>query len=230
MKLASLVFLSGVVLLSAACSSTTVLLANFNAESLGGPPAATQPTGTLEFKDGAGSVRVVSPPTGDNVGKQWLRVSHPTVGPSAVETVMRARFDTFHGAGKYNLVAAVFIPTGTGAVSLDLETINGSITSSPNFLHLDFMPENNVRLNDNDGDRFGSFPRDTSFVLTILVDSTVAPPTVRISLLGGGGATGQRDLVLPSIAGSFGAVRWWIGFQWKGEFFIDDVLVTKQSS
>ena len=230
MKLASLLLLSAAALLSAACGSTTVLLANFNAEPLGGPPAATQPTGTLEIKDGAGSVRVVAPPTGDNVGKQWLRVSHPTAGNMSPETVMRARFDGFHGAGKYNLLAAVFIPTGTGAVSFDLETINGSLASSPNFLHLDFMPENNVRLNDNDADRFGSFPRDTSFVLSILVDSTVAPPTARVSLLGGGSATGQRDVVLPSLASSFAAVRWWMGFQWKGEFFIDDLLVTKQGS
>ena len=230
MKLASLLFLSVAVLLSAACSSTTVLLTNFNAEPLGGPPATVQPTGTLEFKNGAGSVRVVSPPAGDNAGKQWLRINHPTAGPTSEETVMRAQFDTFHGAGKYNLVVALFIPTGTGAVSLDLETINGSLASSPNFLHLDFTPENSVRLNDDDTQRFGSFPRDTSFVLSILVDSTVAPPTARISLLGGGSATGQRDVVLPPIAGSFGALRWWMGFQWKGEFFLDDLLVTKQSS
>lgn len=229
MKLASLFLLSAAVLLSAACSSTTVLLANFNAEPLGGPPAATQSTGTLQFKDGSGSVRVVSPPTGDNVGKQWLRISHPTAGPLAEETVMRARFNSFHGAGKYNLVVALFIPTGTGSVSLDLEAFNGSIESSPNFLHLDFTPENDVRLNDDD-ERFGSFPRDTSFVVSILVDTSVSPPTARITLVGGGSATGERDVVLPSIANSFGAVRWWMGFQWKGEFFIDDLLVTKQSS
>ena len=227
MKLTSVMFLSAAVLLTAACSSTTVMLANFNAEPLNGPPAATQPTGTLEFQDGGGSVRVVAPPTGDNVGQQWLRISHPT-HPSQ-ETVMRARFDAFHGAGKYNLLTAVFIPTGTGAVSLDLEAFNGSLASSPNFLHLDFMPENNVRLNDNDADRFGTFPRDTSFVLSILVDNSATPPTARISLLGGGSATGQRDVVLPAIANSFGAVRWWMGFQWQGQFFIDDLLVTKQN-
>lgn len=216
--------LAAVLLLVAACNSTTVLLANFNAEPLGAPPAFNQPTGTMQFVNGAGSVTIANPPGSTT---KWMRVSHPTV--PTPETVTRARFDAPHGAGKYNLVTALFIPTGTGAVTLQLEPFNGDINSSPELLHLDFMPENNVRLNDNDADRFGAFPRDQSFVVAILVDSTVSPPTARISLLGGGGASGQRDVTLSSGASSFGAVRLWMGFQWEGSFFVDDLLVTRQN-
>jgi hypothetical protein len=38
------------------------------------------------------------------------------------------------------------------------------------------MPENNVRINDNNADRFGTFPRDQSFVVSIQVDTTASPP------------------------------------------------------
>ena len=218
--------LSVMLLSLVACSSTTVLLANFNAESIGAPPAFNQPTGTVEIADGAGSVRVVAPPSPTAGGNQWARVSHPT--QPAPETVMRARFDSFHGTGQYGLLAAVFIPSETGAVTLQLEPFNGSISSSPDFLHLDFMPENNVRINDNNADRFGTFPRNQSFVVSIQVNTTVTPPTATISLLGSG-ASGSRDVVLPSIATQFGAVRFWMGFQWTGSFFVDDLIVTRKN-
>jgi hypothetical protein len=210
----------------AACNSTTVLLANFNTEPVGAPPAFTQPTGTVETSAGAGSVTVVVSPD-SSTGSHWLRISHPT--QPAPETVMRARFDSFHGSGHYGLLASVFIPSGTGAVTLQLEPFSGSVNSSPDFLHLDFMPQNNVRLNDNDADRFGTFPRDQSFVVSIQVDTTMTPAKATISLLGAG-ATGSKDVVLPSLASQFGAVRIWMGFQWTGTFFVDDVIVTRQNS
>ena len=123
----------------------------------------------------------------------------------------------------------MFIPSGTGVVTLQLEPIGGGINTFTNFIHIDFMPENNVRVNDDESTRFGSFPRDASFVVSMLVDSTVAPPTARISLLGGGSASGQKDVTLPAIANQFGGVRAWMGFQHKGTFFIDEILVTKQN-
>ena len=204
------------------CKSTTVLLANFNAEAVGSPPAFAQPTGIVEKRDGAGSVRVDNPPGSSS---KWARISHPTQ-PSP-ETGLRARFDSFHGTGQYGLLAALFIPSGTGAVTLQLEPFSGTFDSSPEFLHLDFMPENNVRLNDNNADRFGTFPRDQTFVVSIQVDTSVSPPKATITLLGG--ASGTRDIVLPALANQFGAVRVWMGFQWTGSFFVDDVIVTKKN-
>ena len=215
--------LLGAVLLLAACNSTTVLLANFNAEPVGAPPALNQPTGTVVTSEGSGTVRVAASPAPGG-GSNWVRIEHPTQ-PSP-ETVLVARFDSFHGAGKYGLLAALFIPTGTGAVTLQLEPFAGS---GGDFLHLDFMPENDIRLNDNNANRFGTFPRDSTFVVSIQVDSTVSPPTARVGLLGVG-TSGSRDVVLPSIATSFGQVRVWMGFQWTGPFFLDDLLVTRSNS
>lgn len=200
----------------ASCGSTTVLLANFNAEPLGGPPAFAQATGTVETRSAAGSV-LVSNPSGSST--KWAQISHPT-RPSR-QTMLRARFDSFHGTGKYSLLVAVFFPSGTGAVTLQLEP--------PEFLHLDFMPQNNVRINDNNADRVGTFPRDQSFVVSIQVDTTASPPKATISLLGGSGASGSRDVTLPSLATQFGAVRLWMGFQWTGSFFFDDLLVTRSN-
>jgi len=214
------------VLTLASCQSSTVLLANFNSEAVGAPPAANQPTGTVTFADGGGNVRVAVTPTGPTPGNNWLQIDRPK--QPAPETVMRARFDAFHGTGKYGLLVAVFIPNGTGAVSLDLESFNGSITSAGQILHLDFMPENNVRINDNDADRFGTFPRDKSFVVSISVDNAATPPTATVSLTGNG-ASGSKDVTLGSIANQFGAVRFWMGFQWSGTFLIDDLLVTKKN-
>lgn len=209
----------------ASCSSTTVLLANFNVEPVGAPPALNQPTGTVTFSDGSGTVRVAASPVPSDTG-HWLRISHPT--QPAPETVMRASFDSFHGTGHYGLLAAMFIPSGTGAVTLQLEPFSGSIASSPDFLHLDFMPENNVRLNDNNADRFGTFPRDQSFVVSIQVDTTVTPAKATIALLGAG-TSGNRTVDLPSLATQFGAVRVWMGFQWQGSFFIDDLIVSRRN-
>ena len=215
-----------VILLSlTACSSTTVLLANFNTEAVGAAPNFNQPTGTVETREGTGSVRVAASPIGQPASNKWLRIQHNTT--PAPETVMRARFDSFHGTGRYGLLVAMFIPSGTGAVTLQLEPFGGSIDSSPEFLHLDFMPENNVRVNDNNADRFGSFPRNQSFVVSIQVDSTVSPPKATVSLLGP--ASGSKDLTLPSLAAQFGAVRVWMGFQFTGPFFIDDLTVTRRN-
>ena len=211
-----------------ACSSTTVLLANFNTEPVNSPPAANQPTGTVELSDGAGSVRVVASPD-PAVTNNLVRIAHPT--QPAPETVLRARFDSFHGTGRYGFLASVFIPSNTGAVTLDLESFNGSIASAAQFLHLDFMPENNVRINDNNADRFGTFPRDRTFVVSISVDTTVSPFKATITLLGAGGAaSGSKDVTLPAIANQFGAVRFWMGFQRTGAFFVDDIIVTRRSS
>jgi hypothetical protein len=211
-----------VVLALAACNSTTVLNAAFNAEPVGTPPAATQPIGFIELRPGSGTITMAPSPTGS--GNPWVRFNHPT--QPAPETVMRARFDSFHGTGKYNVLCAMFIPSDTGAVTVNLETFAGSIDTAGDFLHLDFMPENNVRINDDNANRFGSFPRNQSFVLSIAVDTTVNPPTARVALLGGS-ASGQKDVTLPAFSTGFGAVRVWMGFQWTGPFFIDDLLVTR---
>ena len=213
----------------AACGTTTVLHATFDTEPVGGPPAATQPIGTVTTANGAGSVTVAgSPVPGEQ--SHWARIRHPN--QPAPETVLRAQFDAPHGPGKYGLLCVLFIPSGTGVATVQFENFGGSIGSAADFMHLDFMPENNVRINDdpNPSHRFGTFTRDKSFVLSVQIDSTVNPPKATVTLLGAG-ASGSADVPnLPAIANQFGAVRVWMGFQFTGTFFVDDILVTRRNS
>lgn len=208
-----------------ACGSTTVLLANFNSEPVGSPPAANQPTGSVTIQNGDGSVTVAQSP---QPGSNWARISHNGSAVGTPETVLRARFDQPRGAGHYSMICALFMPSRTGVATVQFESIFGDISSSPAFLHLDFMPENNVRINDDPNSRFGSFPRDKSFTVSVIIDSSVSPAKATISL-NGNGASGETSLDLPSITNQFGAVRVWMGAQHTGTFFVDDILVTRRN-
>jgi hypothetical protein len=143
---------------------------------------------------------------------------------------MRGVFARFDGVGNYWLLASLYIPDGTGAVTVQFEPF-----IEPNeyfgFMHLDFMPEGDVRIDDGPV-RFGHFPRDLAFVLSVNLVITATTATAHISLIGEG-TSGSTDVsVNPSLlsaARQFGAVRFWMGFQWQGSFFVDNILVTRRN-
>ena len=214
-------------LLLTACNSTTVLLANFNSDNVGSPPGSTQATGTVSVDPGAGSVTVVPAPVATLPANKWVQISHPTT-PSP-QTGMRGLFSQFNGLGNYTLLTSLYIPSGTGAVTVQFEPF-----VEPNeyfgFMHLDFMPEGDVRVDDGPV-RFGHFPRDQAFVLSVNLVITSTTATAHISLIGTGASGSQDVSVDPSLfsaAHQFGAVRFWMGFQWQGSFFADDILVTRR--
>ena len=142
---------------------------------------------------------------------------------------MRGLFSQFNGLGNYTLLTSLYIPSGTGAVTVQFEPF-----VEPNeyfgFMHLDFMPEGDVRVDDGPV-RFGHFPRDQAFVLSVNLVITSTTATAHISLIGTGASGSQDVSVDPSLfsaAHQFGAVRFWMGFQWQGSFFADDILVTRR--
>ena len=210
-----------------ACNSNTVLLVNFNADTVGSPPAAAQSTGSVALDVGAGSVTVVASPAAGMPNNKWARISHPTA-PST-QTAMRADFAQFEGPGRYSLISVMYIPRGTGVATVAFEPFGQPADSYLNFLHIDFMPEGNVRIDDGPV-VFGSFPHDQSFTLNVALDITNTSATAEISLLGGvasGNTTVTIDSSLMPVARQFGAVRYWMGFQHQGSFFVDDILVTR---
>lgn len=215
-------------LLITGCNSTTVLQANFNSDTAGSAPAGTQAVGTLLLSPGAGSITVVDAPLAGLAATKWVRISHPTQ-PSP-ETVMKAKFDSLHGVGNYSFLASLFIPTGAGAVTVDFEPFTD--LNSPEFLHLDFMPAGNIRIDDDNSRTFGHFPRDQAFVLSVNVVTTATSATAHIALIGAG-TSGSIDVNIPAnnlnAAKQFGSVRFWMGFQWTGTFFVDDILVTRRN-
>ena len=204
------------------CGSTTVLLANFKNDNVGSPPASAQPTGTVSLKTGGGSISVVSAPVSGQPANKWARISHPN-SPTD-ETTLTGNFAQFKGLGHYGLICSMHIPSGAGVVTVQFESLN----STASFLHLDFMPEGDVRIDDSNV-RFGQFPRNGNFVLSVGLDITSTSATATISLLGAGASGSQTVPVQPlflNVAKQFGAVKYWVGFQHKATFFVDDILVT----
>ena len=219
--------LTGALLLVAAScppgTATTVLLANFASDALGGPPSQQQAIGTVSSTDGAGTVRVVSAPPGSS-GK-WAEINHPNA--PAPETIMLCNFAQSGPASRvYAFLAVFYIPTGCQVATLEFDT--GVWGSPPNqgFFHLDFMPSNTVRLDDG-STTFGTFPRDQVFTVSVQIDARSSTPIAHL-LLNGSGASGSLDynLQTPFLAQQIGAVRIWMGYQWKGHFDVSQILVT----
>lgn len=225
-----LCFLLSSLLVFSTCGSTTVLLSNFSDDTIRSPPASTQATGTVTTEPGAGKVIVVAAPNPNLPANKWAQISHPTA-PSE-ETALTGNFSRFDGVGKYALLASLYIPSGTGIVTVQFETFPQGPHPHLSFLHLDFMPEGDVRIDDSNV-RFGQFPRDQSFVLSVNLAITATTATAEIMLLGGN-ASGNTHVsvqpVLIPLARQFGAVKFWMGFQHKGTFFVDDILVTRKNS
>jgi hypothetical protein len=218
------------VLLMSACPSTTLLSVKFNADAVGAAPGATQTVGTLSLDDGAGSIQVVEQPAPTVSATKWVRLSHPA-SPSP-QTSMRGQMTASAGDGSSTLTAALYIPAGTGVVTVQLEPFGMPETSYFNFIHVDLMPDGVLRIGDGPT-TFGHFPHDQVFILVLNITASSAAATVRVSLLGSG-TSGSLDVPIPApllnAARQFGAVRIWMGFQHKGQFYVDDVLVSKKTS
>lgn len=220
-------FSFAVLFFSGSCNSTTVLLSNFKNDTVGSPPAPTQPTGTVSVSPGAGSVTVVAAPNPDLPANKWAHISHPTA-PSP-ETTLTGDFEGQTGIGNYSLIASMFIPADAEVVTVQFETL---VSPQPHlsFFHIDFMPEGDVRIDDG-AVRFGHFPRDKSFVLQVNLNITPTTATAEVTLLGGeasGNITADIQPVLLPLARQFGAVKFWVGFQHEASFFVDDILVTRK--
>src|SRR5438270_10417146 len=101
------------------------------------------------------------------------------------------------------------MPTGACVASISFET------PVQEFLHLDFMPNNTVRIDDIDATEFGSFPRDQVFLVQVTLNISAAQSTAHV-MLPGSGATGDQNYTLPSPSQihsrQFGAIRVWQGF------------------
>lgn len=215
----------GIFLLSG-CKATTVLLANFNNDAIGSSPSTNQSTGTVMLNQGQGSITVVGSPNSQPPLNKWAMISHPAA-PSE-QTEFTSIFSRFFGTGKYGLLCSMHIPSGAGVVTVQFETFN----QNADFMHLDFMPEGNVRIDDSNV-RFGHFPRDTNFVLSVALDITSSTATAEISLLGSGASgnitTNVQPIFLP-VARQFGSVKFWVGFQHQANFFVDDIVVTRKNN
>lgn len=207
------------------CQSATVFQSNFNSTPVGQRPASAQATGTASVFGATGSVGVVGSPVQAG-GEHWLKVSRASNG--APISGMLGTLASQPG-GQYNFLCAMFIPTGSGLATLSFEPVpQPQPGGMVDFLHIDFMQDNRVRINDLRATEFGSFPRDQAFDVAVTLNTTASPPTAHIALIGPG-ASGSVDYTITApafFAQQFGAVRVWMGYPWTGHFDSADLLVT----
>lgn len=125
----------------------------------------------------------------------------------------------------------MFMPSGSGIATIQFETFTNPISSLQGFLHLDFTEDNHIRIDDNEGTKFGSFPRDQPFIVQVSLNINATASTAHI-VLSGAGASGERDYtVIPpfqNMSRQFGAVRLWQGFPHTGMFDATNITVTRK--
>lgn len=205
--------------LSSSCnpSAVTVFQATFNNDTIGSPPAVNQDVGTLTFNAGAGRIKVVNTPVAGITSTKWVQIT---------EDALRCDFARVDGPGNYGFLGSIVIPhTTTGIVSLAFQP---DFDQQVEFMHLDFMPEGDVRIDD--GARFGQYPKDGNFTVNVKLSITNANATAEITLFGTGAsghttANVNQQLMLP--ARRFGAIKFFMGDQQHGTFFVKDIIVTR---
>jgi hypothetical protein len=209
---------------------TTVFQSNFDTNVIGQPPSHTQAVGTADV---CGHVVVVGPPVVPS-GK-WVEISRPATQPGQSPSplgIFQGNFVRSDGAGTYTFSTFLNIPTETSNVA----TIQFEPFGSPpcdvtqGFLHIDFLTDNTVRIDDNNDTTFGHFPRNQVFVVQVTLHINPTAPTAHI-VLSGAGASGEKDYAITtpifvSRAQQFGAIKLWMGFPWTGEYEAAQVVVT----
>jgi hypothetical protein len=211
------------------CKSETLFKSNFDATPVNQPPAPTQAIGTAKLDGPAGSVIVVPSPVG--TGGKWAKITRTSNATSV--SVLQCNNIKLAGAGKYNFSAVLFIPKGnSGPATVQFEQFGQPVETPSGFLHLDFMPNGQIRLDDNEDTKFGHFPTDSAFIVQVTFTINATVQTAHI-VLAGAGASGILDYtILPPfriMAQQFGAVRLWMGFPWVGFFDATTIVVTKNN-
>jgi hypothetical protein len=216
-----------VLVLATGCSSVTLFQSAFNSNAVGAPPPHVQATGTIDVAGASNSVLVVNPPPGTN--EHWVKISR--VGDQAPITTMQCNFSALRGPGTYTLAAAMFIPKGSGLATIEFDTSPAGAPPNFGFLHLDFLQDGTVRMDDNPAQVWGTYQHDQSFDVFVTLDITATTAVAHLSLIGSG-ASGTKDYNVPlgQLANQLGAVKIWMGFPWQGSFDITDILVTKRTN
>jgi len=177
---------------------------DFNPTAVGQPPAHNQAVGTANVIAPSRSVIVINPPAPPLI--KWVQIApgNPQEISALQGVLSHSQID-----GLYVFSATLLMASNTGVASISFETATGQ-----EFLHLDLMPSNTVRIDDGfNGADFGSFPRDQPFVLRVTLNSKAPVSTAHIVL--SSGAFGTRDCNILSafqpLSRQFGAIRLWQG-------------------
>jgi len=119
-----------------------------------------QQVGTANVSGSPGSVVVVASPV--QTGGRWVQISRPNDPVTIV--AFQGNFSQFAGDGSYTFDATLFIPpdpSGRTVSSVQFEQFNQPVDNSFNgFLHLDFLQNGTIRIDDRPDTVFGTFPHN----------------------------------------------------------------------
>lgn len=206
------------------CPTTkTLFQSNFDSAA-NSPPSSTQTVGTASVHGAPSNVLVVS--RSDLTPAKWLEIKRPTADSDV--SGFQGKFSEFGGDGSYTFSTVLFIPSSSKVATVQFESFNQPVSDLSSFLHLDFLENNSVQIDD--GPTFGTFPRDQAFIVQVKLNINETNPKADI-LLSGAGASGEtsRDIAAPFRlkAREFGAVRIWMGFPHTGNFLANTIVVKK---
>jgi hypothetical protein len=209
--------------LLAGCAGETVFQSDFDKFPFHWPPRGDQKVGKTDVEPYSDQYVWAARDNG-----VWISREDSEPVPRAA---LVCNFSEFKGDGTYVFSTILYMRHGTGAATIQFEPWNQPVTNyGDGFLHLDLMPDNSVRIDDNDATKFGTFPRDQEFILQVTLTIN-ATPTAHI-LLSGAGTSGETDYtILPpyrSLARQFGAVRLWMGDPWPGWFTASNIVVKRK--
>ncbi|MFI5006001.1 MAG: hypothetical protein ACHQKZ_01120 [Solirubrobacterales bacterium] len=213
--------------LPACARDETMFQSDFDATPAGQPPAQAQKVGTVAIDAPApNSVLVVDPPV--TPSGRWVKVERL---PQPASASLQANLTASRGEGRYVFTSTMFMPSGTGIVTIQFERFQQPVGLPEAFLHLDFMPQNDVRIDDQEGSRFGSFERNKPFIVQVELNIGLTSSSAHIALAGAAGK-GEADRTIPGpvniLARQFGAVRLWVSFPHVGHFNATNIVVIRK--
>jgi hypothetical protein len=186
----------------------------------GDPPATVQAVGTARVEGPPRSVIVVDPPFAHT--NKWVQIIALPLTSEQLPSFVGILTEV-DGPGVYNFSAAIVMPSGSAVASISFET-----NIAQEFLHIDFMPNNTIRIDDIV--EFGSFARDQVFLVQVTLNISTAQSTVHVQV--SGGASGAQDYTMPPpfhiLSLQFGEIRLWKGFGDPGSFYATNITVTRE--
>ena len=204
----------------------TVYLDKFDAAPAGQPPAPPA-EGTSAV---SGSAVVAVNPQNPGSTDRWLRLARPVATQAGGEYIGTLTETLTNTKASVSLVG--FIPKASPIMMTIFFEPKAPAPPIP-LLHIDLLPNGNIRLNDST--IAGSFAFDTLIGFVVNFDLTGPAPKASI-LIRGGGNDASTDVPVPANAASFGLGRIRVVAPFEGvnapagAFLVNDLLATRPNN
>ena len=202
------------------CNATTVYLDKFDSPT-GSPPAQPQ-VGTSTI---SGNIVVAADPTNSNAADHWLQLTRPA--PTSTASYVGTLQSSVTAKGGINFVG--FVPSAS-PIDLSVFFLTANGPQGAPLLHVDLLPNRNIRLNDSEV--VGTYQFDHLVGFFITFDLKASPPTATVLIRGGAQDASKTVPVPPSLAGfGFGKIQVDAPFEGvnapPGKILINDVIATR---